>query len=54
MNAKKKSTVTRSLEQLVADFQASAGTFLSFHGTLNAKERSLFKGWLSSMRQPAV
>lgn len=54
MNAKKQSTAARSLEQLVAEFQASAGTFLAFHGTLNAKERSLFKGWLSSMRQPAV
>jgi len=54
MNGQKKNKAARSLEQLVADFQASAGTFLSFHGTLNAKERSIFKGWLASMRQPAV
>jgi hypothetical protein len=54
MNKAKKSTSTRSLEQLVADFQASAGSFLAFHGTLNGKERSLFKGWLAGMRQPAV
>ena len=54
MNAKKQITVTRTLDQLVAEFQSSAGTFLSFHSTLTSKERSLFKGWLASMRQPAV
>jgi hypothetical protein len=54
MNSKKKSTVTRTLDQLVADFQASAGSFLAFHGTLTGKERSLFRGWLAGMRQPAA
>ena len=54
MNKTKKNTATRSIEQLVADFQASAGSFLTFHGTLTAKERTLFKGWLAEMRQPAV
>ncbi len=54
MNKAKQSKVTRTVEQLVADFQASAGSFLTFHGTLTSKERTLFKGWLAEMRQPAV
>lgn len=54
MNKEKKITTTRSLEQLVTAFRVSAGSFLTFHGTLNKKERALFKCWLDGMRQPAV
>ncbi len=54
MNKEKKITTTRSLEQLVTDFRVSGGSFLIFHGTLNKKERALFKCWLDGMRQPEV
>ena len=43
-------TTPRSLEQLIADFKASAGNFNQFHKELSEREKILFKGWLHQMR----
>jgi len=40
----------RSLEQLVSDFKASGGQFAEFNAGMSAREKTLFKGWLSKMR----
>ena len=40
----------RSLEQLIADFNASSGEFAKFHKAMNEREKILFKGWLHQMR----
>jgi len=40
----------RTLEQLVIDFKASAGQFAEFAAGMSAREKTLFKGWLSKMR----
>lgn len=40
----------RTLEQLVIDFKASAGQFAAFAAGMSAREKTLFKGWLSKMR----
>jgi len=40
----------RTLEQLVIDFKASAGQFAEFNAGMSAREKTLFKGWLSKMR----
>lgn len=45
----------RTLEQLIADFNASSGEFAKFHKELGEREKVLFKGWLHQMRAtPAV
>jgi superoxide dismutase len=49
MNSKEKSP--RTLEQLVADFKASAGNFAAFNSGMNEREKHLFKGWLVQMRE---
>jgi superoxide dismutase len=40
----------RTLEQLVNDFKASAGKFAEFNSGMDAREKTIFKGWLSKMR----
>lgn len=40
----------RTLEQLVKDFKASAGRFAEFNAGMDAREKTIFKGWLSKMR----
>jgi hypothetical protein len=40
----------RTLEQLVIDFKASAGRFAEFNAGMDAREKPIFKGWLSKMR----
>jgi len=40
----------RTLEQLIADFNASSGEFAKFHKELGEREKILFKGWLHQMR----
>lgn len=40
----------RTLEQLIADFNASAGEFDKFHQELSPREKTLFKEWLGRMR----
>lgn len=49
MNSKEKTP--RTLEQLVADFKASAGKFEEFNNSMDAREKTLFKGWLADMRK---
>lgn len=49
MNSKEKAP--RTLEQLVADFKASAGNFVAFNNGMNEREKTIFKGWLSKMRE---
>jgi len=45
----------RTLEQLIADFNASSGEFAKFHKELGEREKVIFKGWLHQMRAtPAV
>ena len=41
----------RTVEELVEEFKASAGKFEEFDKSMNARERTLFKGWLQSMRE---
>lgn len=45
---------TRTLEQLVEGFKASAGKFEEFDKNMTAEEKVIFKGWLAEMRAPAV
>jgi hypothetical protein len=40
----------RTLEQLVIDFKASGGRFAEFNAGMDAREKTIFKGWLSKMR----
>jgi hypothetical protein len=40
----------RTTEELVEDFKASAGKFEEFHSGLSLRERTLFQGWLQSLR----
>jgi len=49
MNSKEKTP--RTLDQLVADFKASAGNFAEFNSGMNEREKCIFKGWLSKMRE---
>jgi hypothetical protein len=45
----------RTLEQLIAEFNASSGEFAKFHKELSEREKILFKGWLHQLRAtPAV
>jgi hypothetical protein len=46
-----KERAPRTLEQLVADFKASAGNFVAFNNGMNEREKHLFKGWLAQMRE---
>lgn len=41
----------RSLEKLIKDFESSAGNFEKFNNEMDMREKSLFKGWLNSMRK---
>lgn len=41
----------RSLQRLIQDFKSSAGNFEKFHQGMDARENSLFKGWLERMRK---
>ena len=50
MNSKEKAP--RTFEQFVADFKASAGNFAEFNSGINEREKHIFKGWLSKMREP--
>jgi len=52
MNNKEKTP--RTLEQLVADFNASAGKFEEFNNNMSAREKVIFKGWLADMRKTPV
>ncbi len=49
MNSNEKTP--RTLEQLVADFKASAGKFEEFNNNMNEREKTIFKGWLADMRK---
>jgi len=40
----------RGLEELINDFKESAGNFLGFYETMDSREKTLFKGWLHSLR----
>ena len=49
MNSKEKTP--RTVDQLVADFKASAGKFAEFNKGMDEREKTLFKGWLAQMRE---
>lgn len=40
----------RSLDEIIKDFENSAGNFKQFHDSLNMREQLLFKGWLHTLR----
>lgn len=40
----------RSLNQIIEDFLGSAGSFGSFYQGMSQRERTLFKGWIHSLR----
>jgi len=40
----------RSLNQIIEDFIESKGSFNSFFQGMSQRERTLFKGWLHSLR----
>ena len=41
----------RKLDQLIEDFQNSAGDFERFNDSMDEREFVLFKSWLASMRR---
>ena len=43
-------SVGRTLDILVHEFKASAGSFKEFHSSLNGREKILFKEYIDSMR----
>ena len=47
----KQEKTPRSLDKLIKDFEASAGDFEKFNKSMDMREKSLFKGWLHSMRK---
>ena len=47
----KQEKTPRSLERLIKDFRASAGDFEKFDKSMDLREKTLFKGWLHSMRR---
>jgi superoxide dismutase len=51
----KKEKTTRTLENLVEDFKSSFGNFQTFNKGMDAREKTIFKGWLNKLRaNPAV
>ena len=40
----------RPLEVLVQEFKNSVGNFTTFNRNMNARERTIFKGWLNQLR----
>ena len=47
----KKEKQPRSLEKLIKDFRASAGDFEKFNSSMDLREQTLFKGWITQMRR---
>ena len=47
----KQEKTPRSLDKLIKDFRASAGDFEKFDKSMDLREKSLFKGWMSQMRR---
>lgn len=48
---KDKEKTPRKLDQLIEDFQNSAGDFETFNDSMDEREFVLFKSWLASMRR---
>jgi hypothetical protein len=46
-------TTPRPLEQLIKDFEQSAGNFEEFYNGMDSRERILFKGYLHDLRVKA-
>jgi hypothetical protein len=40
----------RTIKQLIKDFEKSAGDFEKFNKTMDAREQTLFKGWIRQLR----
>ena len=45
---------SRSLDNIVREFKASAGNFEEFHLSLNGREKIIFKGYIEAMRKNEV
>ena len=41
----------RTIKQLIKDFEKSAGDFEKFNKTMDLREQTLFKGWISQLRK---
>ena len=41
----------RTIKQLIRDFEKSAGDFEKFNKSMDLREQTLFKGWISQMRK---
>ncbi len=41
----------RTIGQLIADFERSAGDFEKFNKSMDMREHILFKGWIRQMRR---
>ena len=41
----------RNIKQLIKDFEKSAGDFEKFNKTMDMREQTLFRGWISQLRR---